>query len=80
VVRTILVIAKIAKIVWLVEALNRLYAQFWNLEQNLCVDEMMIKYTGKYSPIRQYMKAKPCQYGIKIFCLANCDSKYVEKI
>ena len=72
--------SKIAKTEWLVNALNDLCAQFWNAEQNMCVDEMMIKYTGKYSPIRQYMKAKPTQYGIKFFCLANSISKYVQKI
>ena len=39
---------------------------------------MMVPYTGNYSPIRQYMKAKPTQYGIKIWCLANSVSKYVQ--
>ena len=43
---------KIAKTAWLVDACNDLCSQYWNPEQNLCVDEMMIKYTGKYSPIR----------------------------
>ncbi len=42
---------KIAKTRWLVEACNELCGQFYNVEQNLCVDEMMIKYIGKYSPI-----------------------------
>jgi hypothetical protein len=44
--------SKIAKTAWLVNALYDLCAQFWNVEQNLCVDEMMIKYTRNYSPIR----------------------------
>ena len=41
---------------------------------------MMVKDYGKYSPIRQYMKANHTQYGIKIWCLANSVSKYVQKI
>jgi hypothetical protein len=43
---------KIAKTRWLVEARNELCRQFYNAKQNLCVDEMMIKYIGNYSPIR----------------------------
>ena len=64
----------------LVDACNDLCSQYWNLEHNLRVDEMMIKYHGKYSPIRKYMKAKPTQYGIKFWCCANSVSKYVQKI
>jgi hypothetical protein len=72
--------SKIAKCEWLVREHNALYSQYWQPEQNLTIDEMMIKYCGKYLPIRQYMKAKPTQYGIKIWCLANNASKYVQKM
>jgi hypothetical protein len=72
--------SKIAKCEWLVREHNALYSQYWQPEQNLTIDEMMVKYCGKYSPIRQYMKAKPTQYGIKIWCLANSVSKYVQKM
>jgi hypothetical protein len=44
------------------------------------VDEMMVKYTGRYAPIQQYLKGKPTQYGLKIWCLANSSSKYMQKI
>ena len=71
---------KLAKSKWLVEEHNVLYAKYWLPEHNLTVDEMMVKYIRKYSPIRQYMKAKPTQYGIKIWCLANAKSKYVQKM
>ncbi len=33
-----------------------------------------------YSPIWQYMKAKPCWYGMKIWCLANAKSKFFQKM
>ncbi len=38
---------------------------------------MIVKCYGKYSPIHQYMKAKPYWYGVKIWCLANAKSKFV---
>jgi len=44
------------------------------------MDKMMVKYTKKYSHIRQYMKAKPYQYGVKIWCFANVKYKFVQKM
>jgi hypothetical protein len=72
--------SKIAKTAWLIDDHNKLYSKFWNPEKNLCIDEMMVRYTGKYAPIQQYLKEKPMQYGLKIWCLANNCSKYVQKI
>jgi hypothetical protein len=39
----------------------------------------MVKYTKKYSHIRQYMKAKPYQYGMKIWCLAMLNTSLCKK-
>ena len=50
---------------WYLRKQNALYYQYWQPEQNLTIDKMMIKYLKNYSPIRQYMKAKSTQYGIK---------------
>lgn len=70
-----------AKVRWLADDENRLFAKFWKPECFLTVDEMMIKYTEKYSSgMKQYMAAKPTKYGIKVWALCNSDSKYVEKI
>lgn len=71
---------KITKSKWLVEACNELCGQFWNANQNLCVDEMMVKYTEKYSSIQQNMKIKPCRYGVKIWCLINVKSNFVQNM
>jgi hypothetical protein len=71
---------KIAKTAWLVDDHNKLCSEFWNPEQNLYVYKMMVKYTGKYAPIQQYLKGKPTQYVLKIWCLANSSSNYVQKI
>jgi hypothetical protein len=40
----------------------------------------MVKYTTKYALIQQYLKGKPTQYRLKIWCLANSSSKYMQKI
>lgn len=53
---------------------------YYNPKQNVCMDEMMIKHTRKCTPICRYIKAKPSQYDWKIWCLANCESKYVQRI
>jgi hypothetical protein len=41
---------------------------------------MMVRYMGKRSPIRQYLKNKPCRYGLKCWALANAQSKFVQKL
>lgn len=40
------------------------------MEQDLCVDEQMVPFTGNLS-ILQYVKGKPCPWGIKIFMLCG---------
>jgi hypothetical protein len=57
---------KIVKIKWLIEACNELCGQFQIVEQNLCVNELVITCTRKYSPTQKYMKVKLCCYGMKI--------------
>jgi hypothetical protein len=39
-------------------------------EQNLSVDEQMVPFKGTLS-VKQYMKGKPCPWGIKIYLLAG---------
>jgi len=41
---------------------------------------MMVKYIRKDSSIWEYIKAKLCRYGMKIWCLANAKFKYVQKM
>ncbi len=40
----------------------------------------MIKYCGRYLPIWQSMKAKPCWYEMKIWCLVDAKFKYVQRM
>jgi len=39
-------------------------------ERNLSIDEQMVLFKGNLS-IKQYIKGKPCPWGIKIFVLAG---------
>jgi hypothetical protein len=41
------------------------------------VDEMMVRYKGKYCPARQYMPKKPIKWGLKLWCLACAASKFI---
>jgi hypothetical protein len=49
----------------------------WYLGKFITIDEMMIRYKGTYSPIRQYMPKKPQKWGLKVWCVACSISKFV---
>jgi hypothetical protein len=68
---------KIAKVRWLVENFVATAQRHYNSECICIVDEMMIPYKGRYSPIQQYMKAKPNKWGIKAWALAKLQSRFV---
>lgn len=40
------------------------------LERELCVDEQIVPFTGKHAA-KQYVKGKPCPWGIKLFFLCG---------
>ena len=42
----------------------------YNSQQNLCVDESMVKHKG-HSDHVAYMPAKPCRWGLKVWVLAE---------
>jgi hypothetical protein len=68
---------KIQQVRWLVDAIRDACKAVWSLGKYLAIDEMMIRYKGSYSPIRQYMPNKPQKWGLKVWCLADAVSKYV---
>lgn len=39
---------KLAKRMWLVEEHNNFHEHYWAFEQNLCVVELMVNYSGKH--------------------------------
>jgi hypothetical protein len=68
---------KLRQVRWLVEEIRENCKKVWALGKFLTIDEMMVRYKGTYSPIRQYMPNKPQKWGLKIWCLADAVSKYV---
>jgi hypothetical protein len=43
----------------------------------MTVDEIMVAYKGRYCNVRQYMKAKPTKFGIKLWALVSAQSRYI---
>ena len=50
---------KFRQVRWLVDTIRDACKAVWSLGKYLAIDEMMIRYKGSYSPIRQYMPNKP---------------------
>ena len=48
----------------------------YNPHEQLSVDEAMIKFKGRLG-FKQYMKAKPTKWGIKVFVLSDSTKGYV---
>jgi len=67
---------KIGKVRWLCESFARMSQSFYSNERVLTVDEIMIAYKGRFCNIRQYMKSKPVKFGVKVWALANSQSRY----
>ena len=68
---------KIWKVRWLANEVRDACATLWNANVALTVDETMIRYKGKYCPIRQYMPKKPTKFGVKVWVWADSWAKYV---
>lgn len=67
---------KLAKVRWLCESFASMSQSLYNNERVMTVDEIMVPYKGRYCNIRQYMKSKPVKFGVKVWALANSESRY----
>lgn len=47
--------------------------------EHITVDEQLVSFRGK-CPFRQYIKSKPCRYGIKIWAAADVKTSYLSKL
>jgi len=68
---------KIGKVRWFIDSFVAKSQELWNLEKFITVDKIMIVYRGYFNPIRQYIKAKPTRYGLKVWCLTSNPSHYI---
>jgi hypothetical protein len=68
---------KLRQVQWLIEEICKACMREWSLGKFLTIDEMMVRYKGSYSPIRQYMLKKPEKWRIKFWVLADSTSKFI---
>jgi hypothetical protein len=67
----------IGQVRWLLDNLVSNFNHAWNTSSFLCMDECMVAYNGQYSSFKQYLPLKPITHGIKVWCLACSQSKYI---
>ncbi|KAL8614015.1 hypothetical protein ACOMHN_023250 [Nucella lapillus] len=67
---------KLHKVRPIVENAKQQFSKHYKPHQNIAVDEAMVKFTGRCSFL-QYVPAKPCKWGIKVWALADCESFYL---
>lgn len=51
--------------------------ELYNPTKFVTADEIMVAYRGHFSPLRQYMPAKPTKYGIKFWALVCNPERYI---
>ena len=61
---------RFAKILPLLDAINKLCVVHYRPEQHLSVDEFMVPYFGKHGA-KQYIHGKPIKFGYKLWVLAK---------
>lgn len=57
---------KICKVRSLVDECRSKFRSGYNLGKILTIDEMILRYKGKYCTIQQYLPATPIKWGIKL--------------
>ena len=56
----------------LIKMLNENFVKFGIYQENLAVDEMMVRYYGHHG-LKQYMRGKPIRFGYKLWALCGAD-------
>ncbi|XP_062620039.1 piggyBac transposable element-derived protein 4-like [Saccostrea cucullata] len=67
---------KLWKIRWFIEFLNTKLKELYVPHENVTIDESMIKFKGRLA-FRQYLPAKPIEWGVKIWIMAESDTGYM---
>ena len=67
---------KLHKIKPLLELLFPNFKRAYNLDKNISIDECMIPWRGRLS-FRQFIASEPVRFGIKVWVLADSESKYI---
>ena len=56
----------------LIDMLNKSFQKFGIYQENLAVDEMMVRYYGHHG-LKHYMRGKPVRFGYKLWALCGAD-------
>ena len=60
---------------FLIEYIRRKCMKLFQPDQNICIDERMVKNKGRYG-FRQYIRDKPTKWGMKLWVLADSVTGY----
>ena len=71
-----LVYDKLHKIKPLLQLLFPTFERAYDLHKNSSIDDCMIPWRGHLS-FRQFITSKPIRFGIKVWILADSESKYI---
>lgn len=61
---------------WLADEVQDVCSTLWNSNVALTVDETMICYKAKYSPIRHNRPIKSTKFGVKLWIFGDAWSRY----
>ncbi len=67
---------KLYKILPIVLHMKDKFQQFFKPYQNLCIDESVLVWKGRLS-FKQYIPSKRHRFGVKLFILCDCETKYI---
>ena len=67
---------KLRKIQLIIENLRKKFQKAVIPCENLCVDESLMLWKGRLS-FKQYIPSKRHRFGVKLFMLCDCDTKFV---
>lgn len=61
---------RLYKIRQLVDILNQNFSKYYDLDENICIDESLVPFRGRIK-FRQFLKQKRHKYGIKVFKMCS---------
>ncbi|CAF3127116.1 unnamed protein product [Rotaria sp. Silwood2] len=67
---------KLYKVLPIIRHMQGKFRQFFQPFQKLCIDESLLPWKG-YLSFKQYIPKKRRRFGVKLFILCDCETKYI---
>lgn len=67
---------KLYKVMPIIRHMQEKFQKFFKPFQKLCIDESLLLWKGRLS-FKQYIPSKRHRFGVKLFILCDCETKYV---